>query len=295
MDHTIAIAYLSGTGNTWKVADQYRQAFATLGRTVTLLPIESLATPESREALAEYEVLGLGFPVHCWNTPRFVARFIDDLPRSAGQPMFLFATAQYGVGGAFDWARDHLGRRGYAVLHEARYYTGCDYYFSAPARALTEREIAKKFDWLRIDVKEAAIEITHGHERHIYAGDTARWLLSGVAWRLYRLGCLQMHRLLSADERCTRCGLCAATCPTDNIRVIETGVTFDKRCTACLRCLSVCPVQAIQLTRWTRTIGRYLAPGYAEVIRRAGRNQRRLEADRVDRDDAPSQPTEPGK
>ena len=265
MQH-IGIVYFSGTGNTWRVAEQYANALAAQQHEAELLPVESLDTSERCEALAAYDLLGVGYPIHFWRAPRPVTELFERLPRSGGQPVFLFATAQFDVGAAFDLARGALERKGYAVLHEARYYTGCDYYFSAKARQLSDEQIARQFAWIETDVREAVGDILAGRERRARASDVGRVALSGLGWRAYRAALPWLIRSWRADERCTRCGLCERACPTHNIRVSDGGVTFDRKCVLCLRCLGACPSEAIQFGKLTAKMGRYLAPGFRRTL-----------------------------
>lgn len=52
---------------------------------------------------------------------------------------------------------------------------------------------------------------------------------------------------LSADPAvCNRCGLCAAKCPSSNIRMNDLPEYAD-RCELCMRCQSICPVNAIRI------------------------------------------------
>ena len=217
--------------------------------------------------LADYDLLGLGSPVHGFNVPRLVARFLAGLPRSEGQRVFLFVTAMGGIGGALDRARRVLTRAGYAVVHEARYYTGADYYLSHKVRLMTEEQIEKQFAWCAVDAHEAVAEILDGSECRVRAGGAIRFF-SYLLGRAYVLGCKHSSRYWHADDRCDACGLCARACPAGNIHLVEGRPAFGSECTMCLRCLSICPQQAIQYGSLFKKMGRYLAPGYAEVVAR---------------------------
>ena len=273
----VGIAYFSGTGNTWRIAEQYGGAFVDRGHRASLLRIEDLMRDQHLPALEEYDLLGIGYPVHAWNAPRLAARFILHMPRSEGQQVFLFLTADGSIGGAFDWARTTLARAGYAVIHEARYYAGgC--YLTPRSGPPSDAEAARRLAWRETDVREAVEEILSGRERHSHAGDAARFLLSCLAWRLYLLGCRASGRLLQADDRCPDgCDICARGCPTESISIVDSHVTFGVDCTLCLRCLGICPEQAIHFRLIGREIAPDMEPGYVTAL------QQMLDADQARR------------
>ncbi len=260
------IVYFSGTGNTWHVARRYVQAILERGKQAELLRLEEVMRKGDYASLEGYDLLGIGYPTHAWNAPRLVADFLKRLPRSKGQPVFLFVTAGSTVGGAFDWARGLLTARGYAVLHEARYYVGNDLGLAACTGRAVDGEIGKRFAWLDMDVRETVAEILAGTERHVYTSGALNFL-SNLLWRFYLLGCGQVHRYFRVGDACDLCGLCAQACPTGNIQLAEDRIAFGRACTLCLRCLNLCPRRAIRLAWLTRGMERYLAPGYEEIVR----------------------------
>lgn len=263
----VGVVYFSGTGNTWHIAQRYTKTILECGKQAELLRLEEIVRKDDYASLEGYDLLGIGYPIHAWNAPRLVAEFIKRLPRSKGQPVFLFITAGSMVGAAFDWARELLTARGYAVLHEARYYTGNDLFLAACAGRAVNGELGQRFAWLDMDIREAVAELLAGTERHIYSHSVLDLALSHLAWRFYLLGCGQAHRSFRVADTCNRCGLCVQLCPTGNIRLTDAKPVFERRCTLCLRCLNVCPRQAIQLAWLTKGQERYLAPGYKEIVR----------------------------
>jgi ferredoxin len=73
---------------------------------------------------------------------------------------------------------------------------------------------------------------------------------SKLLGKLVRAFTEQRRRSISfnVDERCTRCGVCAAVCPAQNISVEINGarapIRSDK-CEACLACVHWCPAGAL--------------------------------------------------
>lgn len=70
-----------------------------------------------------------------------------------------------------------------------------------------------------------------------------RWLLSGA------LGAMTSYRAVIDADKCTRCGECAANCPSHAISFDEEAgryVVDRRKCIACYCCTEVCPSDAIE-------------------------------------------------
>lgn len=50
-------------------------------------------------------------------------------------------------------------------------------------------------------------------------------------------------------NECTRCGLCAAKCPTKAITIQKCAVTNTEVCISCMRCVALCPQHARKLNK----------------------------------------------
>lgn len=266
----VGIACFSGTGNTWHIAQQYAHAFAWHGHHAEFLPIEDLTRANDFSWFVNYDLIGFAYPVHVWNAPRLVLRFLQQLPHYQDKRVFLLLTAGDSIGGAIDYARRRLQRLGYILVHAAHYYVGF-YYLDQRFREQTDAELLRRIQWCDGEAWEAVAEILGGKEREYHASDAARLLLSGVAWRLYLTVCRHAKRWFYVNESCDLCGLCVRICPADNITVsADQNIVFGSACTLCLRCLSACPQAAIQLTHRTESMGRYLAPGFRGYLRKVG-------------------------
>ena len=85
-------------------------------------------------------------------------------------------------------------------------------------------------------------------------GAVALGLMVGVLFRLIARRFLGL--IYVADENCTGCGVCAASCPASTIRMsgkrnangrgARPGWRYE--CQACNRCINVCPAKAIQVS-----------------------------------------------
>ena len=77
----ILVAYISWSGNTKKIADAI---FETLDGDVTIQPLDEI------QALVEYELIFVGFPVHSHSVPFKAEDFIKKIP--AGKKIAIFST-----------------------------------------------------------------------------------------------------------------------------------------------------------------------------------------------------------
>ena len=69
--------------------------------------------------------------------------------------------------------------------------------------------------------------------------------------RLFRLcGRRFLGKFFIADDRCTACGQCAASCPVRAIQMdgAPERPRWGANCAGCYRCINLCPAQAIQIS-----------------------------------------------
>jgi hypothetical protein len=83
--------FLTGTGNSYRVATWMAGAAGKEGAAVTLRPIES-ARPAGEIGTGEAALLGLVMPTHGFTAPWAMLRFALRLPRGAGTHAVVVAT-----------------------------------------------------------------------------------------------------------------------------------------------------------------------------------------------------------
>jgi len=258
----IGIAFFSGTGNTWRVAQHYAAALQQHGHVADLLPIER---PTDYAALDQYDLLGLGYPVYAWSRPYQVETWLRVLPYGA-QDVFVFTTAGGAEGSTHLATRRCLATKGYRVCHEVAYHPDCHYHFQAAPRHFPEAEIEVRYDACRPTVEQAVGEILAGQERLHPPSLAGRLGITELIWRFYCVGCPTNRWFFRVGSACNGCGLCARLCPAGNITLIDGRPHYGPRCSACLRCVSVCPQSAIVCGPARQRGGRYLAPGYMRYL-----------------------------
>lgn len=244
---SVTIACFSGTGNTARVAELLRQAFAGRGCATQVVAIDRrlLANPQQG---AGGDVLGLGYPVHAWNAPRIVFDFLRQLPPGEGRPAFIFRTAGDPMlnGGAVAMARRRLVRRGYDVLSDDLFVMPANVAIAYDPRLIKQLDQAAQ----RLAPRVAA-RVLAG-ERHLPHDSWGSQLVSTLFSAGETAGARLWGRHLSASAACTACGRCARDCPTGNITLRDGRPHFAWSCLLCLRCIYSCPTGALR----PRIVGR---------------------------------------
>jgi len=262
----VELHYLTGTGNTYRVAEWLADAARDRGLAVRLAPIASaeatLATP------GPGGMIGVLFPTHGFTAPWPVIRHLVRLPRLDGRRAVVIATR-----GATGWAGFRVpGFEGTGTWLAALVLavkgakvvgiTGVDMpaNWTAIHPGLRPGNVADIVEGSEVRVRAFTEAVLDG--RTTYRGWAA--LLFGILLVPASLGYLIVARrllgkLFLADERCTSCGICVRTCPFGANRMAgrpRQRPYWTWRCESCMRCMNVCPENAVQA--WQ--------PGLAAII-----------------------------
>lgn len=251
------IFYFSGTGNTLWAARQLAEA------TGERLMAMADGAPREPLALNEGERIGFCFPVHGWQPPKIVRRFVQQLQLCAAEGHYTYALCTCGdtVGQALELFAKDLARRGW-TLHAKFSLTMPESYVVLPFM-LTDKPRAERCKLLRAgrklrDVEADILERKIGADR-VKRG-LAAWLLTHVLGAWFNAALITDRPFKVDDAPCIRCGKCAAACPTHNIawRKGEKPTWLRQGgCTACLACYHHCPRHAIGYGPLTKRRGQY--------------------------------------
>ena len=258
----ILIYYLSGTGNTRRVAEWIREESEFRGFKTDSAAIE-YAFPAKQLAADPRITLGIGMPTHGFTIPWMMLRFLMHLPSGKKRRAFVFATragAKYGpipgyppgiAGSSIFIAALVLWMKGYRV----RWMKS----INMPSNWLSLHS------GLRTDIVQTIIlkarrqvfaftkSIVHG-KRVLANGNTAwefTWgiLLSWISVAYLFLGRFFLAKLFFANNSCNGCGLCERHCPTasiDMLGVKDPRPYWSFTCESCMRCMAYCPANAIE-------------------------------------------------
>lgn len=252
------IIYFSGTGNSRDVATRLS---SLLGDDDVVELCGKVLKEEVLQAKQPCKSVIWVFPVYSWGVPPVVAGFIKSAKISGitVAAHHLVATCGDDAGLTAKKWRKLMHRRGWTAASASTVIMPNTY------------TLMKGFDVDPDDVAQAKLEASQARvkeiARRIKEGDTAdddvvtgrfAWFKSCV---IYPLFCrfTMSAKPFHATSDCTGCGLCARSCPLDNITVgDDRRPAWGNDCAQCLRCYHTCPVAAVQYGKATQGKGRYL-------------------------------------
>ena len=254
------IFFFSGTGNTrWAAETLARRT----GERLCFIPDE--LEGDCTYTLGEGERLGLCFPVHGWQPPAIVRRFIRKATfHTASTPPFCFALVTCGdsIGRTMDLLNGELGAKGlktdsvFSLIMPESYVCLPFMYTDTPER---ERE---KISTAAKELEDYARMIVNRQrgETHTHRGLTP-WTFSHVLGAYFNARMITDKKFTVDADTCIHCGMCERVCPTGNIGFDGLPAwKGDGSCTCCLACYHHCPRHAINYGRITRKRGQYHFP-----------------------------------
>lgn len=231
-----SIIYFSPTGNVLHLAEKLAGYLGP--NNTTILPLEFV----EQNQLIHSEHLILIYPVHGFNAPRTVKRFVKGLPSGLYDVVGLI-----GVGCTSNWLNGAVSSDLRKILIKLNYSINLDEILAMPLtfimafpdkvahKLIAESEEKIKDISLSIAKKTKSIKKVSGKSRLVNFLGKAE----SAAARLFGL---ELH----ADNSCISCGTCWNNCPEKNIkRNIEGEPRFGFNCLMCMRCIYNCPQKSI--------------------------------------------------
>ncbi len=237
--HNIVIYYFSGTGNTKRIVDLYRQYFIQQNRVVTLVEISN-----DTEPVAIADAVGFAYPVHGFNTPEIVVKFAKKLMSAKDVYSFIIKTSGEPLplnNASSQELCNILAKKGYAVSQEHHYVMPYNMVFRH-----TDAMASKMLAVAKNRIPKNAQSILDKKIDRLHFPLMARIL--ACLCKIERLAFRLNGRLYKVKKKkCIDCQKCYTSCPVCNIRCDGGKIKFQGNCIGCARCFFNCPADAISI------------------------------------------------
>lgn len=235
----IKIAYYSGTGGTELAVKSFQSRLETEGCVCTIEKI----TDGMHNNPSDHDLLLLLFPVHAFNAPAAVYRWIDGLDTVNHTPAAIISVSGAGEICPNTACRissiKRLTKKGYRVTYERMMVMPSNWVAPAP----------DPLPYLLIQALPIAVEhISRDLLSGVYKKSKPLWVdrIFSVMGKLETLGGHYWGKRIKVLEHCTKCGWCAGNCPASNITMMNGRPAFGDQCHFCLKCIYGCPSKALR-------------------------------------------------
>ncbi|MDA3823792.1 MAG: EFR1 family ferrodoxin [Bacteroidales bacterium] len=188
------------------------------------------------------EHLVIIYPIHGFNAPRTVKRFVKDLP-----PKSLGLVSLIGVGCNTIWVNDavssdlrkQLNKKGFSIMVDEILAMPLTFVINFP-----DELIQKLIQESEQKIKSISNSLVNENvsKRNVPAKSYIINFLGKGESPAARLFGLELH----ANKQCTSCGMCWENCPEKNITQGKNEKPkFGFSCLMCMRCIYNCPEKAI--------------------------------------------------
>ena len=235
----VVLYVFSGTGNTLKVASLIKQ---NLNADVTVYRISAKSgkapSPEG------FDLVGIGYPIHAFNAPEPVLKFVNSLPKVAYRRAFIFKTSGEGL-----HLNDCSSQKCIKIMSKKGYDVTLERHVVMPYNMIYRHsdEMAKQM-WIyaKAYVNLFCKELESFKRENVIHPLYKTWY--APIMRIEQLFTHPHGKLFKVDaNKCINCGKCVASCPENNITV-ENGVfKFGTKCVLCMGCSFGCPADAISV------------------------------------------------
>ncbi len=252
--------YYSGAGNTEYITNKFEDVINRRGNEVN---VERITLNNHNALNSEFDILGIGFPIHFRSTPELVSNTLRQI-NGQNRSIFFYCTKGLYSGNAM---RDIIllakeqkfVPQGYIEF----YMPGIDALILYAKKHSISEQMLKAMHTRNITGKiERFAECIQKDKEIIFP--RKKWytvfdesIIKKLEIRTNNAFKDYISQFCSIKEKCVGCGKCVRNCPRNNIESVNTEIIFGHNCDTCFRCIHACPAEAIQIGDKTINTVRY--------------------------------------
>jgi len=236
----VILYVFSGTGNTLKVANLYKK-YLNADVTVYRVSKKSGQAPSPEE----YDLVGIGYPIHAFCAPEPILNFVKSLPSVAYRRAFVFKTSGEGL-----HLNDCSSQKIIRILDKKGYDVTLERHVVMPYNMIYRHSDAMaKQMWIYAQafVKMNCGELESFKREKLKKPFYKRMLVAPIGWIERHFAHLHGPMFKVNSKKCIDCGKCVAVCPENNIKKEDGKFKFGHNCVLCMGCSFGCPESAINV------------------------------------------------
>lgn len=182
-------------------------------------------------------------PTYSWRIPKIFEKFIRQSSFSGSKKAYFVMTCGGDIGNAEKYIKELCENRSLEYMGVVGVEMPENYIalFYVPDKFESDKIISKSMPVMA----SAARKISDNKPFDSANISFMDKLKSGVVNDSFYKFVISAKKFRVGDN-CISCGKCAAVCPLNNVKLVNSRPVWGKECTHCMACISVCPVRAIE-------------------------------------------------
>ena len=243
-----AIVYFSGTGNTFRVGELFKDYLEGINYQVDMIDIS-----KHDKNLKDYDLFIVGTPSYTKTSSFNMYDFIENHITKTNNPSANFITyVTYGWDTAFGHLtlKDFVTKKGFKVLGARPFLAPSNFYMYNGEKhpKQSEKEIRQLYQTIYNDVKDLMDAYVSGRiqiDKRSAFKKNLFMMVSKFGQDKFITKFPEVAITVDNDK-CVQCKVCVKKCPNNNIALQDGQITFSDHCSACSRCMHICPKNAYQ-------------------------------------------------
>ena len=186
------------------------------------------------------------FPTYSWGVPPAISRFITEVNFTGVQAInhYMVTTCGDDIGQTADMWRKLINHRKWVAATAYSVTMPNTYVLMKGFDVDSPEVVAAKMGAMPARVEAVASAIKRGFADSDVVRGSWAWVKTAIVYPYFRRFCMS-PRPFHATDACITCGLCARSCPMENIGMADGRPRWGNRCALCLRCYHTCPTHAV--------------------------------------------------